>query len=51
MDLKPGNIVISAGLNAILIDVSGSGGVTQEWLSPEIRDLPDPLSKNIESRK
>jgi serine/threonine protein kinase len=51
MDLKPGNIVISAGFNAILIDVSGSGGVTQEWLSPEMRDLPDPLSENIESRK
>ncbi|KAF4629718.1 hypothetical protein G7Y89_g8428 [Cudoniella acicularis] len=51
MDLKPGNIVISAGFNAILVDVSGIGGVTQEWLSPEMRDLHDPLSENIESRK
>jgi hypothetical protein len=51
MDLKLQNIVISADFNAILIDISGSGGVTQEWLSPEMRNLPDPLSQNMESRK
>ncbi|RDL37627.1 Uncharacterized protein BP5553_05060 [Venustampulla echinocandica] len=50
MDLKPQNIVISVDFNAILIDISGIGGVTHEWLSPEMRDLPDPLSQNIESR-
>jgi serine/threonine protein kinase len=44
MDLKPKNIVISEHLNAILIDVSGIGGVTRKWLSPEMKILPEPLS-------
>jgi hypothetical protein len=50
MDLKPKNIVISEHLNAILIDVNGIGGVTQKWLSPEMKILPEPLSQDAESR-
>jgi serine/threonine protein kinase len=50
MDLKPGNAVISKDNNVVLIDVSGIGA-THEWLSPEMRDLEDPLSERIESRK
>lgn len=44
MDLTPSNVVISAVFDAILIDVSGIGGVTRQWLAPEMRDGPDPLS-------
>ena len=51
MDLKPTNIVISEHLNAILIDVSGIGGVTRKWLSPEMKILPKPISQDMESRK
>jgi hypothetical protein len=50
MDLKPENVVISAELNAILIDVSGYEA-SQGSLSPEMRDLPDPLSGTMDSRK
>jgi serine/threonine protein kinase len=50
MDLKPSNIVISEHLNAILIDVSGIGGVTRKWLSPEMQVLSEPLSQDMESR-
>ncbi|KAF2817193.1 kinase-like protein [Mytilinidion resinicola] len=50
MDLKPANIVISKENNAVLIDISGIGGVTQEWLSPEMQDLDDPLSQPVEAR-
>ena len=50
MDLKPRNIVISKHLNAILIDVSGIGGVTRKWLSPEMKVLSEPLTQDMESR-
>ncbi|KAL2191829.1 kinase-like protein [Thermothelomyces heterothallicus CBS 203.75] len=52
MDLKPANIVISADFDAVLIDISGIGGVTRQWLSPEMLDKgDDPLSWSIEARK
>jgi serine/threonine protein kinase len=51
MDLKPENIVLSRNMHAILIDISGSGGISRKWLSPEMRSLPEPLSQNIEARK
>ncbi|KAJ2895016.1 hypothetical protein MKZ38_006993 [Zalerion maritima] len=51
MDLKPSNIVISTDCNAMLIDISGVGGVTQEWLAPEMRSIRDPLSQSMVSRK
>lgn len=36
MDLKLLNVVISADNDAVLIDISGIGGVTFDWLSPEM---------------
>ncbi|KAL2020269.1 hypothetical protein VTK56DRAFT_8593 [Thermocarpiscus australiensis] len=51
MDLKPSNVVISADFDAVLIDVSGIGGVTRQWLSPEMLNENDPLSGSIEARK
>jgi serine/threonine protein kinase len=37
LDIKPSNIVLDAADNAILIDISGTGGYTWEWLSPEMQ--------------
>ncbi|EEQ35372.1 hypothetical protein McanMca71_004761 [Microsporum canis] len=51
MDLKPSNIVIDSEDNAVLIDISGIGGVTHEWLAPELRDILDPLSLPFEARQ
>lgn len=51
MDLKPSNVVISADMNAMLIDVSGIGGVTRQWLSPEMLQEKDPMSHGFEARK
>jgi hypothetical protein len=51
MDLKPANIVLSENFDAILIDLSGIGGTTHEWLSPEMVLFSEPLSQDIESRK
>ena len=38
MDLKPSNIVINIDGQALLIDISGVGGLTPEWTAPEVRD-------------
>ncbi|KAI0399025.1 kinase-like domain-containing protein [Xylaria palmicola] len=46
MDIKPSNIVISANLEATLIDVSGRA-YSQDWLSPEMRHLEDPPSQEF----
>ena len=51
MDLKPENIVLNKENVAILIDVSGIGGITRKWLSPEMRLIPEPWSQGIEARK
>jgi serine/threonine protein kinase len=51
MDLKPSNVVISADMNAVLIDISGIGGVTRQWLSPEMLKEKDPMSQGLEARK
>lgn len=37
LDLKPSNIVFDANKNAVLIDISGTGGYEWEWLSPEMQ--------------
>ncbi|KGO70185.1 hypothetical protein PITC_096440 [Penicillium italicum] len=39
LDIKPSNIVLDANKNAVLIDVSGTGGYVWEWLSPEMQIL------------
>ncbi|EEP77974.1 predicted protein [Uncinocarpus reesii 1704] len=51
MDLKPSNVMIDNEENAVLIDISGIGGVTHEWLAPEIREILDPLSLPFEMRQ
>ncbi|KAF2761255.1 kinase-like protein [Pseudovirgaria hyperparasitica] len=50
MDIKPSNILISATDDAVITDVSGVGGVTREWLAPEMLDMLDPLSESMGSR-
>lgn len=51
MDLKPTNIVLSTiAMEAVLIDVSGVGGTSRDWLSPEMRTLSEPLSEDLQSR-
>ena len=37
-------------MKAILIDVSGVGGTSRDWLSPEMRTLSEPLSEDLNSR-
>ncbi|RAK95332.1 protein kinase family protein, partial [Aspergillus ibericus CBS 121593] len=39
LDIKPPNIVLDANRNAILIDISGTGGYGWEWLSPEMQEI------------
>lgn len=51
MDLKPSNVVISNDFDAVLIDISGIGGVTRKRLSLEILGENDPLSLGFEARK
>lgn len=50
VDLKPSNVVIDYDGNAILIDISGIGGVSYEWLAPELRH-EDALSFPLKERK
>ncbi|KAH8166900.1 hypothetical protein CIB48_g1362 [Xylaria polymorpha] len=51
MDLKPSNVVINAEWSAVVIDISGLGGVTSDWLSPKLRKEADPLLQSLEVRK
>lgn len=51
MDIKPSNIVLDKDDNAILIDISGIGGMTYEWRAPEIRDEIDTFSLPFENRR
>lgn len=51
MDLKPSNVVIDVDSNAVLIDVSGIGGTTHEWLAPEMFHSSNPLEEDVESKK
>ncbi|KAJ5279648.1 hypothetical protein N7478_005020 [Penicillium angulare] len=43
MDLKPSNIFLDKDGNAVLIGISGIGGITHKWQAPEIRDEISPL--------
>ncbi|OAL30147.1 hypothetical protein AYO20_08863 [Fonsecaea nubica] len=49
-DLKPGNIVIDDCENAVVIDISGIGGVTYEWRAPQIRFEASQASLEAEKR-
>ena len=52
MDLKPSNVVLSGESDAVLIDISGIGGVTRQWLCPEmLESKKDPLSGSIEAQQ
>ncbi|EAW08364.1 protein kinase domain protein [Aspergillus clavatus NRRL 1] len=51
MDVKPSNIVIDSGGNAVVIDISGIGGITREWCSPEIQDEAAPFDLSFEQRR
>lgn len=51
MDIKPSNVVIDENGNAVLIDISGVGGITHEWRAPEIRDDISPISLSFEVRR
>ncbi|KAJ5798986.1 uncharacterized protein N7503_006491 [Penicillium pulvis] len=51
MDLKPSNIVLDKDGNAIIIDISGIGGVTHEWQAPEIRDEISPFDLPFQTRQ
>ncbi|KAL4935268.1 hypothetical protein BDV06DRAFT_207374 [Aspergillus oleicola] len=51
MDLKPSNIVIDSKGNAVVIDISGIGGITREWCSLEIQDEASPFNLSFEQRQ
>jgi serine/threonine protein kinase len=51
MDLKPSNIVIDSEENAVIIDISGIGGITREWCSPELQDEASPFDLSFEQRR
>ncbi|KAJ6103798.1 hypothetical protein N7486_004020 [Penicillium sp. IBT 16267x] len=51
MDIKPSNVVINGDGDAILIDVSGIGGITHEWRAPEIRNEISPLDLSLQVRR
>ncbi|GES62755.1 serine/threonine protein kinase [Aspergillus terreus] len=51
MDIKLSNVVIDAGGDAVVIDISGIGGVTYAWRAPEIRDEISPCSLPFEVRQ
>ncbi|OJD16930.1 hypothetical protein AJ78_02967 [Emergomyces pasteurianus Ep9510] len=49
MDIKPSKVVIDTDGNAVLIDISGVGGITHGWRAPEVRDeiLPSKLPYEV----
>ena len=51
MDLKPSNVVLDDDGNAVLIDISGLGGVTHGWRAPEIRDEISPFDLPFQTRR
>ncbi|KAJ5735802.1 protein kinase domain-containing protein [Penicillium malachiteum] len=51
MDLKPSNIVLDKDGNAILIDISGIGGITHGWQAPEIHDEITPFDLPFQTRQ
>ncbi|KXG54429.1 uncharacterized protein PGRI_075730 [Penicillium griseofulvum] len=51
MDIKTSNVVLDAEGNAIVIDISGIGGMTYEWRAPEVRDILSPIGLPFERRR
>lgn len=51
IDIKPSNIVLDDDGNAVLIDISGIGGVTHDWRSPEIRDEISRIELPFQTRR
>ncbi|RAK96003.1 kinase domain protein [Aspergillus ibericus CBS 121593] len=51
MDMKPSNIVIDSDGNAVIIDISGIGGITRRWCAPEIQDEASPFDLPFEQRQ
>ncbi|KAJ5800226.1 protein kinase domain-containing protein [Penicillium psychrosexuale] len=51
MDLKPSNIVLDDDGNAVIIDISGIGGITYNWLAPEIRGEMSRLDLPFQTRR
>ena len=49
-DLKPSNIVLDIEGNAVVLDISGAGAFTYEWLAPELRKK-DAGHFTLEARK
>lgn len=50
MDVKPSNVLISAENHMVLSDISGIGGVTRNYLAPEMLNVPHPLAESWEAR-
>ena len=52
LDIKLSNVVLDAEGNAVLIDISGIGDITYEWLAPELHDiLQSPADVPFERRR
>ncbi|KAJ5562408.1 protein kinase domain protein [Penicillium sp. DV-2018c] len=43
--------IIDSEVNAVIIDISGIGGITRKWLSPELQDEPSPCDLSFEQRR
>lgn len=50
-NLKPSNVVLDDDGNAVLIDISGIGGVTHGWCAPEIRNEISPFELQFQTRQ
>lgn len=50
IDIKPANVVLDAQGNALLLDISGIGGITYSWLAPEIRHEEPSFDLPFEAR-
>ena len=50
MDIKPANVALEAEGSAVLIDISGIGGITYSWLAPEIRHKESLFHPPFEAR-